>query len=178
MKTIRLLQSLLIALGVFSGVVFAHGECPGTGVIDYSSMTCFFPDGSSPPMTIGVPSSGSSSGSSGSARPQPPKIINRYGAVAMNLRTSLFDSANNEGSQRAAEKLALSKCGAGCKIISSYWNQCAAIGYGQSKKNSKAGYQTVGVNLNPKIAESKALASCNAKANNCQIILSECSKYN
>jgi hypothetical protein len=177
MKTIRLLQSLLIALGVFSGVVFAHGECPGTGVIDYSSMTCFFPDGSSPPMTIGVPSSGSSSGSSGSARPQPPKIINRYGAVAMNLNTGFFDSVYNESSRTTAEKSALSKCGSGCILISSYSNQCAAVGFGRAK-NGKGGYRGIATNPDSKVAESKALASCNAKANNCQIILSECSKYN
>jgi hypothetical protein len=179
MKTIRLLQSLLIALGVFSGVVFAHGECPGTGVIDYSSMTCFFPDGSSPPMTIGVPSSGSSSGSSGSARPQPPKIINRYGAVAMNSKTGGYDSSFGQDSSKQASKQALDKCGSGCRIIATYANTCAAMSWGSYQNSSaKNGKTSVEFGANSQIAEANALKSCKAKGNqNCQIVFSECSKY-
>jgi hypothetical protein len=177
MKTIRLLQSLLIALGVFSGVVFAHGECPGTGVIDYSSMTCFFPDGSSPPMTIGVPSSGSSSGSSGSARPQPPKIINRYGAFAYDRSNNKFGYGNNKSSQSLANAEALKSCATkGCKVFGTYSNQCAALVWG--KKRTDGGIVMFDVALNQRNAEEAALRSCSKKAQNCQVLISECSKYN
>ena len=124
----------------------------------------------------GYMSCGGASGSGGSARPQPPKVINRYGAVAMNVSTGIYDSAYNENSRAIAEKSALSKCGNGCKIISSYSNQCTAIGLGTTK-SGRGGYQTTATNISSKIAESNALASCNAKAKNCQIVLSECSKY-
>lgn len=171
MSLMKLLSGCLVA-GILSITAWAQNPETGALMTDPNIGCAYGYD------QYGYMNCGGSSGSSGAARPQPPKIINRYGAVAMNLQTGVFDSTSNEGSQRVAEKSALSKCGAGCKIISSYWNQCTAIGYGQSKKNSKASYQTVGVNLNSKVAESKALSSCNAKANNCQIILSECSKYN
>jgi hypothetical protein len=176
MKTIRLLQSLLIALGVFSGVVFAHGECPGTGVIDYSSMTCFFPDGSSPPMTIGVPSSGSSSGSSGSARPQPPKVINKYGAVALNKSGGSFGSVRMASSEQEAIQGALADCGGkGCSIFSSYKNQCVAMAWG---KKNRGGMNFQAFSLQSSDAENSALKKCTtSKAQNCQIVLSECSKY-
>jgi len=175
MKTIRLLQSLLIALVVFSGVAFAHGECPGTGVIDYSSMTCFFPDGSSPPMTIGVPSSGSSGGSRGSSAPSKPRVLDsKYGAIALNMKGAGFDSAYGETSEAEAKRNALAKCGSTCKILGSYRNTCAAVAWGLIKKRGM-----VFTELNPQrgIVETKALSKCNASgASNCKIMMpAECS---
>ena len=171
MKTIK---NLLIVLGLGFGLLSATATAqnPETGALmtDPNVGCAYGYD------QYGYMNCGGSSGSSGSARPQPPKVVNRYGAVAMNLNTGLFDSAYNEDSRATAETIALSKCGAGCKIISSYGNQCAAVGLGTAK-NGKGGYRGIATNRDPKVAESKALASCNAKAKNCQIILSECSKY-
>jgi hypothetical protein len=175
MKMIRILQSVLVGLVVGLLNVSAWAQNPETGALMTDpNVGCAYGYGQYGYMNCGGGSNGRGAGSS---RTQPPKIINRYGAVAMNLNTGFFDSVYNESSRTTAEKSALSKCGSGCILISSYSNQCAAVGFGKAK-NGKGGYRGIATNPDSKVAESKALASCNAKANNCQIILSECSKYN
>jgi hypothetical protein len=186
MKAIRILKGFLVVLGLGLLGSAAWAQCaPGGQFIEQQGQgvtygICTYPSGNY--YTHGanetpVPTGSGSSGGSGSARPQPPKVINRYGAVAWNNKTGGFDSAYNEDSRVKAEASALKKCGVGCIVVSSYSNQCVAIGFGSLKKG-RGGYRGVATNLIPKVAESKAFASCNAKANNCQIILSECSKYN
>jgi hypothetical protein len=182
----KAIKNLLVVLGFGLLSASAWAQCaPGGQFIEQQGQgvtygICTYPSGNY--YTHGanetpVPTGSGSSGSSGSARPQPPKVVNRYGAVAWNTKSNLFDSTYNADSRSAAEQSALSKCGAGCKIISSYSNQCTALAIGYPKKG-KGSYVTPASNINSKTAESKALASCSIKAKNCQIVLSECSKYN
>ena len=170
MKTIK---NLLVVLGFGLLSATATAQNPETGALmtDPNIGCAYGYD------QYGYMNCGGSGGSSGSARPQPPKVINRYGAIAWNTQTNLFDSAYNENSAATAKQLALTRCGNGCRVISSYSNQCVAAAIG-SPKNGRGTYIATSPNINSKIAESKALASCNAKAKNCQIVLSECSKYN
>jgi hypothetical protein len=124
-----------------------------------------------------VPTGSGSSGSSGSARPQPPKIINRYGAFAYDRSNNKFGYGNNKSSQSLANAEALKSCATkGCKVFGTYSNQCAALVWG--KKRTDGGIVMFDVALNQRNAEEAALRSCSKKAQNCQVLISECSKYN
>ena len=54
-----------------------------------------------------------------------------------------------------------------------YSNQCVAVGFG-TQPNGR-GYSADALSVNPREAEQKALRACSSKANNCKIIVSECS---
>jgi hypothetical protein len=140
-------------------------------------MTCFFPDGSSPPMTIGVPSSGSSSGSRGSSAPSKPRVLDsKYGAVALDMKTGAFDSAYGETSEAIAKKNALARCNSkSCKIIGSYRNTCVALAWGLLSK--KGSISPAGFGIEKTLAEADALKKCSAQGGrNCKIMMpAECS---
>jgi hypothetical protein len=185
MKTIK---NLLVVLGFGLLSATAWAQCaPGGQFIEQQGQgvtygICTYPSGNY--YTHGanetpVPTGSGSSGSSGSARPQPPKIINRYGAVAMNSKTGGYDSSFGQDSSKQASKQALDKCGSGCRIIATYANTCAAMSWGSYQNSSaKNGKTSVEFGANSQIAEANALKSCKAKGNqNCQIVFSECSKY-
>ncbi|MGL4768267.1 MAG: DUF4189 domain-containing protein [Formosimonas sp.] len=106
----------------------------------------------------------------------PPVVVNRYGAVAWNNSNNQFDSSFNESTTQKAKQLALARCGKSCSIISSYANQCIAISVGFKPRN-QGGYRRVEYNINPLEAEAVALNRCNQQAQNCEIVLSECSRY-
>jgi hypothetical protein len=183
MKAIRILKSSLVGLVLGLLSMSAWAQVCGDGgqiVSNGGSLLCVNgsagtrPYGSHTYDGVGAPSSGAGGSVS---RPQPPKVINRYGAVAWGNKTNKFYSSKNESTKTQANAVALAGCGKDCKIISTYANTCTAVAWGV-KKNSKGSITLPESDSNLKVAESKALASCNAKANNCQIILSECSKYN
>ena len=168
MKTIK---SLLVVLGFGLLSATASAQNPETGALmtDPNIGCAYGYD------QYGYMNCGGSGGSSGSARPQPPKVINRYGAVAWNNATNNFSSAKNESSKSQANSVALAGCGVGCKIMNSYANSCIAVAWGAKKIGSTTITES---NPNLQIAESNALAKCNrSKAQNCKIVLSECSKY-
>ncbi|MGL4768584.1 MAG: DUF4189 domain-containing protein [Formosimonas sp.] len=131
-------------------------------------------DGVGPPVNNGGTGSGTSGGGNGGY--SAPRVINRYGAVAWNDRTGDFDSSYGQASKQRARQQALEKCGFGCKVVNTYFNQCAAIALG-TQNNGRVGYRTGGYHENHEIAEQKALSACSTKANNCKIVLSECSKF-
>ena len=177
MKRIRCLQSLLMigVLGLFSSVSWSQMSCMPGGQLQGNGW-CAYPDGSYMPHQLGaqvvLPGPQNRGGSSVS---QPPKIINRYGAVAWNSATNNFSSAKNESSKSQANSVALAGCGVGCKIMNSYANSCIAVAWGAKRVGSTTITES---NPNLQIAESNALAKCNrSKAQNCKIVLSECSKY-
>ena len=155
MKTIK---NLLIVLGLGFGLLSATATAqnPETGALmtDPNVGCAYGYD------QYGYMNCGGSGGSSGSARPQPPKVVNRYGAIAWNNKTGGFDSAVNEISQAKANSVALSKCGKGCSLISSYANQCTAVTWGVPKKGKSAN-RMVRSNPNQQIAENSAISSCN-----------------
>jgi hypothetical protein len=169
MKTIK---NLLLVLGFGLLSATATAQNPETGALMTDpNVGCAYGYGQ-----YGYMNCGGSGGSSGSARPQPPKVINRYGAVAWNSATNNFSSAKNESSKSQANSVALAGCGVGCKIMNSYANSCIAVAWGAKKVGSTTITES---NPNLQIAESNALAKCNrSKAQNCRIVLSECSKYN
>ena len=189
MKAVRVLKGSLVGLvlGVLSATAWA--QCaPGGQFIEqqmqgYTTGFCTYPSGNyynhgvnETPVPTGNGSSGDSSSSTYS-RPQPPKIINRYGAVALNKSGGSFGSTRMASSEQEAIKGALADCGGtGCSIFSSYKNQCVAMAWG---KKNKGGMNFQAFSLQSADAENSALKKCTtSKAQNCQIVLSECSKYN
>ena len=178
MKRIRCLQSLLMigVLGLFSSVSWSQMSCMPGGQLQGNGW-CAYPDGSYMPHQLGaqvvLPGPQNRGGSSVS---QPPKIINRYGAVALNKSGGSFGSTRMASSEQEAIKGALADCGGtGCSIFSSYKNQCVAMAWG---KKNKGGMNFQAFSLQSADAENSALKKCTtSKAQNCQIVLSECSKY-
>ena len=129
-----------------------------------------------PPMNSGGgsnnnidPNTGSAIGSSA------PRVIlpDSWGAVAWNFKTGGFDSSFGMASSSTAKSLAMQKCGKGCKITTTYKNQCLAYAFGSQPK--AAGYFSNVSDRNQARAEQLALNNCSEKAQNCQIVISECS---
>jgi hypothetical protein len=182
MKTIK---NLLVVLGFGLLSATAWAQCaPGGQFIEQQGQgvtygICTYPSGNY--YTHGanetpVPTGSGSSGGSGSARPQPPKVINKYGAVALNKSGGSFGSVRMASSEQEAIQGALADCGGkGCSIFSSYKNQCVAMAWG---KKNRGGMNFQAFSLQSSDAENSALKKCTtSKAQNCQIVLSECSKY-
>ena len=171
MKTIK---NLLVVLGFGLLSATATAQNPETGALMTDpNVGCAYGYGQYGYMNCG----GGSGGSSGSARPQPPKIINRYGAFAYDRSNNKFGYGNNKSSQSLANAEALKSCATkGCKVFGTYSNQCAALVWG--KKRTDGGIVMFDVALNQRNAEEAALRSCSKNAQNCQVLISECSKYN
>ena len=169
----KAIKNLLLVLGFGLLSATATAQNPETGALMTDpNVGCAYGYGQYGYMNCG----GGSGGSSGSARPQPPKVINRYGAVALNKSGGSFGSVRMASSEQEAIQGALADCGGkGCSIFSSYKNQCVAMAWG---KKNRGGMNFQAFSLQSSDAENSALKKCTtSKAQNCQIVLSECSKY-
>ena len=167
MKTIQVLKGLLVT-SMLSVATMIWAQNPETGALMTDpNVGCAYGYGQ-----YGYMNCGGSGGSSGSAQPQPPKVINRYGAVAVGKKG--FDSSYNQSSQDDASKTALSKCGDGCSILATYKNQC--VGLVSGKKNGGS-LLFLGYSLKENIAQNNAFKNCSKTAKNCKLIAVECSKY-
>ncbi len=60
----------------------------------------------------------------------PAKADSNYGALAHNDKTGGFGWAVDRPSKSAASHAALHKCGHGCKVVTVFWNTCAAYATG------------------------------------------------
>jgi hypothetical protein len=60
-------------------------------------------------------------------------------------------------------------------IAASYSNQCVGVAWGSVKRGSQV-IAEAGTSI--QVAQNNALKKCSRLAKNCQIYLSECSKYN
>jgi hypothetical protein len=184
----KAIKNLLVVLGFGLLSASAWAQCaPGGQFIEQQGQgvtygICTYPSGNY--YTHGanetpVPTGSGSSGSSGSARPQPPKVINRYGAVAYDLKAGYVGKSSNASSTKEANAAALAECNSkGCQIISSYSNQCVAVAYGYKKSSLAVGRIFTANSMSSSSASDKVLKACAHHAKNCQVILSECSKYN
>jgi hypothetical protein len=118
---------------------------------------------------VGAPSSG------GYTKPSKPRVLaSKYGAIALNMKGAGFDSTYGETSETEAKRNALAKCGSTCKIIASYWNTCAAVGWGTRKNRT---FYPIVYSTQKSTIESKVLAKCKAEGGrNCKIMMpAECS---
>ena len=173
----RLFKAGLVVLTLIWGVSASAQQCPDGGYLD-ASISCV--GGNGAPHAYGTdPRDGGGSGyGDNGSNSAPPQVIYRklpdsWGAVAFNPATSRYGSASKQASKQASRQAALNDCDKqGCKILSTYSNQCMAFAGGQKTRGN---YVIAGFNINSRIAEQNALASCSKYARNCQILLSECS---
>ena len=161
----KAIKSLLVVFGFGLLSATASAQNPETGALMTDpSVGCAYGYGQYGYMNCG-------GGSSASARPQPPKFYERYGAVAINLKTFDFASTYVGYTREDAERSALGMCGVGCEILETYTNKCIALAIGpfQNRKTS-----AIATSQNSKRADSNALAECSKKSKGCKIVLSEC----
>jgi hypothetical protein len=130
-------------------------------------------DGLGPlPVDNGGGNAPNNSGGGGNKRVAP-KIVDMYGAVALNNDASAFGYSANQSSKSSAAFEAIKSCAqSGCKVVATYANQCAAFAWG---KTARAGITRFAGASTKEVAEANVLKACNQKANNCQILMSECS---
>lgn len=169
MKSIlkQLVKVSVVLSAMVAGSAWAQ-QCGG-GFMDAQGMCHNTSMGSVPMGTQGVGGSYPSNGGSGYSYPAAPALRSSFGAVAFDPTTSSYGYANKQASKQASIQAALNDCGSrGCKIVSTYSNQCVALAGGDK-------YVATGSNINPKLAAQKALKNCSAKTRNCQILVSECS---
>lgn len=109
-----------------------------------------------------------------SATPTSERWATRWGAIAIDDTSADtgLGTVSDMPSKRKAEQVALSKCrengAAACKLKLSYYNQCAAIAWGDTGYNA-ARAATV------EEASEISIRECSANHANCKIYYSECS---
>lgn len=100
--------------------------------------------------------------------PTPMIWADRWGAIATNEKTGHVGTIAGQASKRGAKKIAMQRCGDGCKVRMVYYNQCAAIAWG-SGSYSANGAATV------QEASVRALRVCGQGADDCKVVFTECS---
>lgn len=138
----------------------AEGRCPEG----------YFPIGGGSAGWEGCAPMGPESGA-GDAVEIEPQLKTRWGAIAT-ADGAMGVSAGQE-SQDSAEQQAMSQCeansrGAICKVVVAYYNQCAAIAWGD-----KGSLWARSPDL--KDAEATALGNCERSTTNCDLYYSACS---
>lgn len=123
-----------------------------------------------PPDAPGMP--GYRPGNDQPAPPPAPVWADSWGAIAIDEQTGDAGTITDKYSKSEAEGAALHDCGirgaTGCKVVTSYHNQCAAIAWGAS---------TWGTASSPseERAKDNAVSSCNKGTNGCRVVYSACS---
>lgn len=147
----------LISLLGISGVAYAEGGTCPPGYYPVSS-----------PGVMGCAPIPNQAGNS--AQNVTPRVtwVDRWGAIASDNKTGNVGTIGGQTSKRKATKLALERCGNGCKIDMIYYNQCAAIAWGTGSY-SVNGAATVDE------ASTRAMSVCQQGASDCKIVFTECS---
>ncbi len=115
--------------------------------------------------------------STNSGYSQPPRmvIVDRWGAVAFDNTTNSYGYSFNVGSRSEAKSKAISDCNSkSCEVVATYGNSCAAFAAGYKPEGGILWSFRRHDNLN--IASEKAMNDCNAHANNCKVLMAECSR--
>ena len=101
-----------------------------------------------------------------------PHWATRWGAIAVDGKAGKFGAIDGSGSKRHASKAAIAECkrngGRRCKIMLTYYNQCAALASGSTSSISYHAPEQ-------EQAVRGALESCGAKDGDCQVYFAGCS---
>lgn len=104
----------------------------------------------------------------------PPSVrwADRWGAIAIDNTSSEVGVITSMPSKSKAEKAALAQCRAkgsdACKVKLAYYNQCAAIVWGNT------GYNTTHAATKERASEI-GMQSCGAEDSNCRVFYADCS---
>jgi hypothetical protein len=108
------------------------------------------------------------------AAPAPPAPVwaDSWGAIALDTVDSAKGVTTGAASKRDAIEAAMDQCrsagGGHCKIILSYYNQCAAVAWGENA-------YAVANNPTTDGAQSEALKECSKDGQKCKVVYSACS---
>jgi Domain of unknown function (DUF4189) len=101
-----------------------------------------------------------------------PEWATRWGAIAYDGKAGHFGGKEGLESKRRAEKAAIKECkkngGSACKVITSYYNQCGAMAWGNNFMAASRGPDR-------DVTIQQAVASCNNNSGNCQAYYAGCS---
>jgi Domain of unknown function (DUF4189) len=101
-----------------------------------------------------------------------PQWVTRWGAIAVDGEAGKFGGVDGLVNKRKAKKAAIKECrkngGKNCKLLSSYYNQCGVMAWGD---NRYTGY--TGPNLEQTI--DLAVTACNKETTNCKPYYAGCS---
>jgi hypothetical protein len=101
-----------------------------------------------------------------------PVWADQWGAIALDSGTGQAGTVTNKNSERDAKNGALGDCGrngaSNCKIMLTYYNQCAAVAFG-------AGFSSMQSDASLDKAKDTALSRCEAKGASCKIVYTGCS---
>jgi hypothetical protein len=100
-----------------------------------------------------------------------PVWATRYGAIAT-ASGGIFGSVTGLSSRKKSEAAAMKQCkakgGPNCAVIVRYFNQCAALAWGDMGENAASAPDV-------EQAEELAMAACSERSQNCKIYNSACS---
>ena len=162
----RFVNGLLLAVGVLVGSS-AWAQCV-PGQVVYGDPFCTMTN--NPPLND---DGGDSGGNGGYVPPTVIHIPTSYGAVAWDGKTGTYGYSSRQVSERASKQAALADCGLkACKVLYAVSNACISAAHGAVNGN---GYFATAGDVNQRVAEQKAIAACEEKTDNCQIVMSECS---
>lgn len=161
----KYLITLLLFVGIFH-VTQASAQC-AAGIPSAGNPECLPPDDVNSPYYQG-------DGSQQPVQPQQPQAVwaTRWGAVALDSATGAEGHTVGQISKSEAERKVLATCaehgGENCRVLVSYYNQCAAVAQVQG-----GGKTTSARAPTSKKAEQMALANCGQAT--CKIVYSACS---
>jgi hypothetical protein len=152
---------LLICLFGFNASASAENSCP-------EGMTPFQNGGDPTPKCYPIQGSQSASATQPRGRWE-----TRWGAVATDRIIGSYGVAKNASTKRKAEKGAVTHCkrnggGENCTVIVRYYNQCAAIAWGDAAHTSQSAE-------NIEVASQLAFQKCSEKTSNCKVVYADCS---
>lgn len=153
---------LLLALVVVGGVV--HAQC-APGVPSAGNPGCIPPNQPNSPYYQG------SNDAIPSAPAPAPVFDDRWGAFALDVNTGSAGFSTDASSKSRANSAALSDCEAdgskNCKILTSYYNQCASIA-----QDPDGGF--VFAATSPDLEEAKQTSLKNCGKSSCKVFYSNC----
>jgi Domain of unknown function (DUF4189) len=101
-----------------------------------------------------------------------PQWSTRWGAIAYDGKAGRFGGKEGFDNKRKAEKAAIKECkkngGSACKIVTSYYNQCGAMAWGNNLMTASRGPDY-------DVTIQQAVTSCNKNSTNCQAYYAGCS---
>jgi Domain of unknown function (DUF4189) len=96
----------------------------------------------------------------------------RWGSIAIDSAKGKLGGVINHTSKQAATKAALKECyslgGVNCKLYYTYYNQCSAVAWGDSKYTG-SGRDTI------EEASQDAMQGCSEATTNCVVVYNACS---
>lgn len=123
-----------------------------------------------PPDAPGMP--GYSQGNSAPPAQPAPKWADSWGAIAIDDRSGSAGTVTDRGSKSEAERDAKHDCSSkgssSCKIVASYYNQCASVAWG-------SGSYGVATNASLDGAQEDAMQICGRRGTQCKIVYTGCS---